>query len=106
MISSRSASGSIVDAAALLRRCRKSSSRREASSVGWATRTCVMGPSLLTGWRQTSCGKHKPDPCICAKQPKAMLPIMDRAEFLELDHRDPLAEIRDHFKLEEGLVYL
>ncbi len=31
---------------------------------------------------------------------------MDRAEFLELDHRDPLAEVRDHFKLEEGLVYL
>jgi kynureninase len=32
--------------------------------------------------------------------------MMDRAEFLELDHRDPLAEVRDRFKLEEGLVYL
>ena len=32
--------------------------------------------------------------------------MMDRAEFLERDHRDPLAELRDQFKLEEGLVYL
>jgi kynureninase len=31
---------------------------------------------------------------------------MDRADFLELDHRDPLRTLRDQFKLEEGLVYL
>jgi kynureninase len=31
---------------------------------------------------------------------------MDRADFLDLDHRDPLRTLRDQFKLEEGLVYL
>ena len=39
-------------------------------------------------------------------EPKGYAATMDRADCLDLDRLDPLAVLRDQFKLEEGLVYL